>query len=277
MANQRFEMYQYRQVLVRMRLGESSRAIARSGLMGRTKVEVLREIAGDQGWLDPDRPLPDDGTLASALRCPSARPQMTSSVLPHQEEVRNWWDQGIQGTTIHGALVRKYGYSGSYSSVRRFLQQLKSAHPATTTVLEFDPGDVAQVDFGRGPVIVDVHTGETLSTWVFVMVLAWSRHLYAEIVLDQKVETWLGCHRRAFEFFGGVPARLVIDNPKNAITKACYHDPQVQRAYGECAEGYGFVIAPCPVRDPKKKGRVEAGVKLCETQLSPIAGLPFHL
>ncbi len=91
MANRRFEMYQYRQVLVRMRLGESSRAIARSGLMGRTKVEVLREIAGDQGWLDPDRPLPDDGTLASALRCPSARPQMTSSVLPHQEEVRNWW------------------------------------------------------------------------------------------------------------------------------------------------------------------------------------------
>ena len=126
MANRRFEMYQYRQVLVRMRLGESSRAIARSGLMGRTKVEVLREIAGDQGWLDPDRPLPDDGTLASALRCPSARPQMTSSVLPHQEEVRNWWDQGIQGTTIHGALVRKYGYSGSYSSVRRFLQQLKA-------------------------------------------------------------------------------------------------------------------------------------------------------
>ena len=81
MANRRFEMYQYRQVLVRMRLGESSRAIARSGLMGRTKVEVLREIAGDQGWLDPDRPLPDDGTLASALRCPSARPQLTSSVL----------------------------------------------------------------------------------------------------------------------------------------------------------------------------------------------------
>ena len=82
MANRRFEMYQYRQVLVRMRLGESSRAIARSGLMGRTKVEVLREIAGDQGWLDPDRPLPDDGTLASALRCPSARAYRHSQIDP---------------------------------------------------------------------------------------------------------------------------------------------------------------------------------------------------
>ena len=70
------------------------------------------------------------------------------------------------------------------------------------------------------------------------MVLAWSRHQYAEIVPDQKVETWLSCHRSAFEFFGGVPARVVIDNPKNAITRASYHDPEVQRAYGECAEGY---------------------------------------
>jgi hypothetical protein len=93
------------------------------------------------------------------------------------------------------------------------------------------------------------------------MVLAWSRHMYAEIVLDQKVETWLGCHRRAFEWFGGVPSRIRIDNLRTAITKACYYDPKVQRAYGDLAEGYGFKIAPCPVRDPKKKGRVEAGVK----------------
>ena len=68
---------------------------------------------------------------------------------------------------------------------------------------------------------------------------------------DQRVETWLGCHRNAFEFFGGVPARVVIDNPKNAITRACYNDPEVQRAYGECAEGYGFRISPYPVRNPK--------------------------
>ena len=82
---------------------------------------------------------------------------------------------------------------------------------------------------------------------------AWSRHAYAEVVTDQKVATWLGCHRRAFEWFNGVPRRLTIDNPKCAITRACYHDPQVQRAYAECAEGYGFKIEPCPVRDPKKK------------------------
>ena len=76
------------------------------------------------------------------------------------------------------------------------------------------------------------------------MTLAWSRHQYAELVRDQSVETWLGCHRRSFEHFNGVPGRVIIDNPKCAITKACYHDPQVQRAYAESAEGYGFLISP---------------------------------
>ena len=139
-----------------------------------------------------------------------------------------------------------------------------------TTVLEFDPGEAAQVDFGKGPEVLDPRTGELLSTWIFVMTLAWSRHGYAEVVIDQKVATWLGCHRRAFEWFNGVPARLTIDNPKCAITRACYHDPEVQRAYAECAEGYGFKIEPCPVRDPKKKGRVESAVKYVKRSFVPL-------
>jgi transposase len=46
---------------------------------------------------------------------------------------------------------------------------------------------------------------------------------------------------------------VIIDNPKCAITRACYYDPEVQRAYADCAEGYGFRIDPCPPRDPQKK------------------------
>ncbi len=246
-------MHQYRQVIVRMRLGESDRALAKAGLMGRRKATAVRRLAEEQGWLDPSNPLPDDATLAEALVRPSPPTPSTSLVLPHQEQVTAWWKQGIQGTTIHQALVRKYGFAGSYSSVRRYLAGLEAVHPQATTVLEFAPGEAAQVDFGTGPEITDVYTGEVFATWVFVMTLAWSRHQYVELVRDQKVATWLGCHRRAFEWFHGVPARLIIDNPKCAITRACYHDPVVQRSYAECAEGYGFLIAPCPPRDPKKK------------------------
>lgn len=270
MANRRFEMHQYRQVLVRMRLGQSDRAIAQAGLMGRKKAGALREVARREGWLDPSNSLPGDSILAEALEGSSSRVQPESQVLPYQEEVTRWFQEGIQGTTIHQTLVRKYEFSGSYSCVRRFLHRLEGANPQVTTVLDFEPGDVAQVDFGAGPRIKDVFTGEVFSTWTFVMVLAWSRHLYAEFVTDQKVSTWLLCHRHAFEFFGGAPARLIIDNPKCAIVRACYYDPEVQRSYAACAEGYGFLISPCPPRDPKKKGRVESGVKYVRNAFLPL-------
>ncbi len=56
MANRRFEMHQYRHVLVRMRLGDSNRQIAKAGLMGRRKASAFRELAAHNGWLDPDSP-----------------------------------------------------------------------------------------------------------------------------------------------------------------------------------------------------------------------------
>jgi len=270
MANRRFEMYQYRQILVRMRMGESNRAIANSGLMGRKKAQALREKAILHGWLDPDAVLPDNDTLATVLEENSQVLIKGSSVAPYADKITKWYEQGIQGTTIHQALVDKYGFTGSYWSVIRYLKVLSEKTPAPTTVMEFTPGDAAQVDFGAGPLIVDTRTGELRKSWIFVMTLAWSRHIYAEFIRDQSTATWLACHRRAFEWFNGVPKRVVIDNPKCAITKACYHDPEVQRAYGECAEGYGFLIAPCPVRDPQKKGRVESNVKYIKNGFVPL-------
>lgn len=265
-------MFQYRQVLVRLRQGDSDRDIARSRLMGRKKLGKLRALAEQIGWLDPAQPLPDDATLASALTPARVAASTVSTLTPFAALIRQWCAQGIQGTTMHAVLCRNHGYTGSYSAVRRFLQQLAASEPevCTTMRLDFDPAEAAQVDFGAGPTITDVHTGEVFKTWVFVMTLCWSRHQYAEVVRDQSIATWLGCHRRAFEWFGGVPSRIIIDNPKCAITRACITDPTVQRAYAECAEGYGFKISPCPPRDPQKKGIVESGVKYVKRNFVPL-------
>ncbi len=98
--------------------------------------------------------------------------------------------------------------------------------------LDFAPDEAAQVDFGTGPELVDPETGEVIKTWFFLMTLCWSRHQYAEIVLNQKVDTWLACHRHAFEWIEGVIGRVVIDNAKCAITRACYRGPAgLRRVY----------------------------------------------
>ena len=91
------------------------------------------------------------------------------------------------------------------------------------------------------------------------MALSWSRHQYVEFVFDQKVETWLRLHRNAFAFFNAVPERVVVDNLKAAIVRACWHEPQAQQSYRECAEHYAFLISPCRPRTPGHKGKVEQG------------------
>jgi len=269
--NRRFEMHQYRHILARMRLGESDRQIDAAGLMGRRTAAKLRKKAAAAGWLDPDQPLPTEAELFEAFSRPrAAAARAQSSLAAHERRISDWLEDGIRIKKIHQTLRVRFGYTGSYAAVWRFVQRLKVGQPRVTTVLTFEPGEAAQVDFGKGPEIVDVDTGEVIKTWYFVMTLCWSRHQYAELVRDQTVETWLGCHRRAFEHFSGVPGKVIIDNPKCAIVKACYHDPQVQRAYADYAEGYGFLISPCPVADPQKKGRVESGVKYLKTSFQPL-------
>lgn len=270
MANRRFEMHHYRQVIHRMKAGQSDRAIAKAGVMGRHKCAEVRMVAADNGWLD-DTPLPDDLALARFFHGqPSTNPTHVSLTEAHKDQIEAWVGQGIRSTTIHRALIDQFGFTGSYSSVRRCVKKIRHAHPQASCVLEFEPGEAAQVDFGAGPTITDVFTGAVIKTWIFVMTLCFSRHMYAEIVTDQKVATWLGCHRRALEWFGGVVEKIIIDNPKCAIVRACFREPAVQRSYAELAEGYGFLISPCPPREPKKKGRVEAGVKYVKNNFVPL-------
>ncbi len=100
--------------------------------------------------------------------------------------------------------------------------------------------------------------------WIFVLTLGYSRHLWADIVFDQKSETWLGLHVRAFQELGGVPGTVVPDNLKAAVIRAAFGvdgEPVLQRSYRELGRHYGFRIEPTPPRSPEKKGKVESAVK----------------
>ena len=66
MANRRFEMFHYRQIIHRMRMGESDRAIAKTKIIGRFKCGHVRAVAEKNGWLG-SMPLPDDAELAAAF------------------------------------------------------------------------------------------------------------------------------------------------------------------------------------------------------------------
>ena len=263
-------MFEYRQVLVRMRLGASDRDVERGGLMGRRAAGRVRTVFKLHGWLDPSVPLPEGAAVAAAFARSPAGAVAPSLCEPFREQIVAWARDDIDASTIYEALERRHGFTGSYSSVQRFVKSLGLRAPTATSPLSFSPGEAAQVDFGTGPLLVDTFTGEVTKTWFFSMQLCYSRHKYIEFVTDQKVMTWLGCHRRAFEWFGGVPERVIIDNAKCAITKACRYDPVVQRAYHEHAEGWGFQIDALPPFQPQMKGRVERSVGFVKGSFLPL-------
>ena len=89
------------------------------------------------------------------------------------------------------------------------------------------------------------------------MILSCSRALFVQPVLRMDQTSWNASHVAAFEFFGGVPARLVCDNLKTGVVRPDLYDPQINLAYGELAAFYGTLIDPARAGKPKDKPRIE--------------------
>ena len=141
MTNRRFEMYQYRQIIVQLRSGETARAIARSGLAGRRKIQFIQKTAEEQGWLTNDKPLPEDHELQHFFKEKKSYSSV-SKAKPFEALITQWLKQGVQATTIHAALIRQYNFSGSYDSILRLVKKVKGNDlTAITMPLDFKPGE----------------------------------------------------------------------------------------------------------------------------------------
>ena len=257
---ERLHMNYLRDLIHRLRANESQRRIARDLRISRTTVRHYHEVAQQHGLLSPDSPMPDDAALAAVLG-PIPRPPTTpSTVEPYAEVVQRLLDQKVEMTAIWQRLSQDYGYTGGYSSVRRFVRRVRPSEPRVVIRVHTLPGEEAQVDFSPVGFLYDPSTGRLRPAYVFVATLCYSRHQYAELVFDQKMPTWIALHRRAFEYWGGVPRRIVPDNLKAAVKEALVHDPTLAEAYRRMAQHYGFMISPTRPHTPQHKGKVENGV-----------------
>jgi transposase len=260
MAGRRVNVLDVREMVRRMRLGESVRRIARDMGVNRETVARYRKIAREEGWLTGSN-MPSTEVMDARLAVRDPRPVMgpKPGIEPHRDKVAELRRKGVEVMAIWQLLREKNGYSGSYSSVRRFVRRLEAATPEAFTRVETDIAEEAQVDFGSAGLMYDPEEGRLRKASVFVMTLSWSRHQYTEIVFGQNVETWIALHVRGFEFFGGLPRRVRPDNLKAAIVRAVVRDQEAQRSYREFAEHCGFLISPCEPGKPEHKGKVEKG------------------
>lgn len=167
---------------------------------------------------------------------------------------------GLSAQRIHQDLKGEVAFGGSYQSVKRFVRRLKRVEPQRVWRIEVQPGEEAQVDFGLGAPVREEPGGRQRRTWVFRIVLSYSRKAYAESVFRQDTETFLRCLENAFRCFGGVPKTLNLDNLKAAVLRFDWADPELNPKLAEFARHYRTVILPCLPRTPEHKGKVENSV-----------------
>ena len=273
MSARRTDMHRLQELVRLHRLGLTERRAAKELRIGRNTAKEYRRALSEAGVLEGSADeLPTLEALKSIVLSalpPRPAPQQISKLEEWQPTVEVLLEQRLGPQAIHDRLRLEHpDYQGSIGGLKRMVRRIRRSRgvrPEDVTIpVDTEPGDVAQVDFGYAGKLWDSTTGTLRKAWVFVMVLGYSRHQYCEVVFDQRTTTWLELHQRAFVYFGGVPHVIVPDNLKAAVIRAAFGVnglPELNRSYRELARHYGFRVDPAPPRAPKKKGKVESGVK----------------
>lgn len=264
MARKRTEMRRIREVLrLRFELGWSSRAIARAQKIGRTTVvEYLRRVSeSGLSWPLPEELDGDDALEALLFRAPwlaaADRPEPDWAHISRELKRKGVTLQLLwqEYRAIH---PDGYGYTQFTVHYRRWL-----GVGAPTYRNRHRAGDAMQIDHaGQKVTIFDPETGEIRAASILVAVLPASNLTYAEASWGQSLPEWIDGHRRAFEYFGGVPRSLVSDNLKAAVTKPLWFEPSLNRTYEALAVHYGTAILPARVRRPRDKAKAEGAVRI---------------
>lgn len=164
----------------------------------------------------------------------------------------------LRATRVHQMLVGR-GYPGSVVQVRRYLRTVRPVRAEAYLRLETMPGEQAQVDWGNFGKILVGSARRVLSC--FVLVLAWSRAIYARFALDQTLESFLRGHVVAFTALGGAPREILYDNLKSVVLDRSGDHIRFHPRILDLAGHYHFAPKPCAPYRGNEKGKVERQIQ----------------
>jgi transposase len=215
----------------------------------------------------PDEPFDEEmwrtriGCWFPELVDPTARALTWAQIAAHHQWIAEQLEVPVTVATIAQRLRDDHRVEVSESTVRRYIAstftESRLEDKVTVPRGAVEPGSEAQIDYGRLGMWLDPASGRRVAVWVFAMILSCSRALFIQPVLRMDQMSWNASHVAAFEFFGGVPARLVCDNLKTGVIRPDLYDPQINLAYSELAAFYGTLIDPARAQKPKDKPRIE--------------------
>ena len=212
--------------------------------------------------------------LGKAVSKPDT-PGPASVCEPYAEIIALELDRGRNAMGIWQDLVDSQGFVGGYQSVKRYVRKLRGAvSPPARAVIQTQPGEECQVDYGTGPMVRDPDSGKYRRTRLFVLTLGYSRKSVRLLTFRSSTRIWAELHEKAFRRLGGTTRLVVLDNLREGVLLADIYDPRLNPLYRDVLAHYGVTALPCKVRDPDRKGKVESGVG--HTQKTPLKGKRFE-
>lgn len=187
----------------------------------------------------------------------------------YRSYLRERWEQGVHNSSVLFREVRKRGYGGGYTQVKKVVRDWREEGQERAFVrFETSPGEQSQMDWG--------HFGNWAGArlYAFALTLCWSRMRYVEFARRQDSETLLNCLVHAFRYFHGVTATLLTDNMKTVVVERVEGQPQWNPRFLDFAAYYGFVPRVCHPYRPETKGKVESTIRYLRTSFWP--GIRFE-
>ena len=224
-------------ILTLHRKGHKQRAIAR--MLGISRNTVKKYIENPDLVFTPEKPR-----------------QRKSLLDPFDDNITAWLNEDdYTATWIYDRLVNM-GFAGSYEIVKRKVHQVKGQRQKVAYMrFETEPGFQAQVDFGEFQ--IERPSGRIEKRYLFSMILGYSRKIYSELIEHCDLPTFLDCHIRAFDFFGGIPDEILYDRMKNVYIGRLAGRHKFNDALVGLALHYGFTPKVAPAYAAWVKGKVE--------------------
>lgn len=155
---------------------------------------------------------------------------------------------------MYNRLVEEYGFTGGESTVRSLVGQLRKKHREAFVPLAFPPGDAMQIDWGE----TTIHLGGVKTTInLFCARMCYSGAPLVLAYRRQNEESFLDALVRVFQYFGGVPKRVIFDNGKVAVKEGSGAHAKKQAGYANLSAHYGFEAVFCNAASGNEKGLVE--------------------
>lgn len=203
-------------------------------------------------------------TVYNRLACnelgPRPRRPRASKLDPFKSYIRARLEKFDLPATSLLRELRARGFTGGLSILRQYTAPLKAEYTRRVTErFETVPGQQAQIDWGEcGTVEVG---GQRRKLYVFVMVLGYSRMMYARFTTSTRIPALLDCLVRSFDRLG-IPGELLVDNMKQAVEDHDVTSGVVRwnPTFLAFVHHHGTHPLASPPYWPRVKGKVERGV-----------------